>query len=78
MNFPGGPVVKNPPANSGDTGSIPGQGTRSHMPMYNEARATQLLKPVYPRAHAPQQEKPLLAAPRESPLTAMKIQCSQK
>ena len=28
--FPGGPVVKNPPANAGDTGSIPGQG-RSHM-----------------------------------------------
>ena len=26
-NFPGGPVVKNPPSNAGDTGSIPGQGT---------------------------------------------------
>ena len=24
--FPGGPVVKNPPANAGDTGSIPGPG----------------------------------------------------
>ena len=30
-DFPGGPVVKNPPANAGDTGSIPGLG-RSHMP----------------------------------------------
>ena len=29
--FPGGPVVKNSPANAGDTGSIPG-GERSHMP----------------------------------------------
>ena len=29
--FPGGAVVKNPPANAGDTGSIPGPG-RSHMP----------------------------------------------
>nr|XP_058913291.1 zinc finger and SCAN domain-containing protein 2 isoform X2 [Kogia breviceps] len=29
--FPGGTVVKNPPANAGDTGSIPGLG-RSHMP----------------------------------------------
>ena len=29
--FPGGTVVKNPPANAGDTGSSPGQG-RSHMP----------------------------------------------
>ena len=25
-DFPGGPVVKNPPANAGDMGSIPGQG----------------------------------------------------
>ena len=28
--FPGGAVVKNPPANEGDTGSSPGPG-RSHM-----------------------------------------------
>ena len=27
-NFPGGPGVKNPPSNAGDTGSIPGQGTK--------------------------------------------------
>ena len=27
-DFPGGPVVKNPPYNAGDTGSIPGQGTK--------------------------------------------------
>ena len=30
-DFPGGTVVKNPPANAGDTGLIPGPG-RSHMP----------------------------------------------
>ena len=29
-DFPGGPVVKNPPANAGDTGSLPGPG-RSHL-----------------------------------------------
>ena len=29
--FPGGAVVKNPPANAGDTGSSPGPG-RSHIP----------------------------------------------
>ena len=29
-DFPGGTVVKNPPANAGDMGSIPGPG-RSHM-----------------------------------------------
>ena len=27
-DFPGGPVVKNPPCNAGDAGSIPGQGTK--------------------------------------------------
>ena len=30
MNFPGGPVVRNLPANAGDMGLIPGLG-RSHM-----------------------------------------------
>ena len=33
-DFPGGSVVKNPPASAGDTGSIPGPG-RSHMPWGN-------------------------------------------
>ena len=42
--FPGGTVVKNPPANAGDTGSSPGLGG-SHMPQSNEAHAPQLLSP---------------------------------
>ena len=33
-DFPGGTVVKNLPANAGDTGSSPGPG-RSHMPCSN-------------------------------------------
>ena len=33
-DFPCGTVVKNPPANAGDTGSSPGPG-RSHMPQSN-------------------------------------------
>ena len=33
-DFPGSPVVKNPPANAWDTGLIPGLG-RSHMPRGN-------------------------------------------
>ena len=33
-DFPGGPVVKNPPANAGDMGSSPGRG-RSDMPRGN-------------------------------------------
>ena len=32
LDFPGGPVVKNLPANAGDVGSIPGMG-RFHMPL---------------------------------------------
>ena len=32
--FPGGSVVKNPPANAGDMGLSPGPG-RSHMPWSN-------------------------------------------
>ena len=34
QGFPGGTVVKNLPANAGDTGSSPGPG-RSHMPQSN-------------------------------------------
>ena len=32
VDFAGSPVVEHPPANAGDTGSIPGQGTKSHVP----------------------------------------------
>ena len=34
LDFPGGTVVKNPPANAGDMGLSPGPG-RSHMPQSN-------------------------------------------
>ena len=57
-------MVKNLPANAGDTGSSPGPG-RSHMPGSNKAHAPQLLSPHattteahVPRARAPQQVKP--------------------
>ena len=51
-DLPRGAVVKNPPANTGDTGSSPGPG-RSHMPQSNEARAPQLLS-LSSRAREPQ------------------------
>ena len=51
-DFPGGAVVKNPPAYAGDTGSSPGPG-RSQMPQSNEARAPQLLS-LHSRACEPQ------------------------
>ena len=50
--FPGGTVVKNPPANAGDTGSIPGPG-RSHVRWSSQARAPQLLS-LCSRAQEPQ------------------------
>ena len=50
--FPGGSVVKNPPASAGDAGSSPGPG-RSHMPWSNWSHAPQLLS-LRSRAHKPQ------------------------
>ena len=52
MDFPGGAVVKNPPANVGDMGSIPGLG-RSHVTRSNKAHAPQLLS-LRSRAREPQ------------------------
>ena len=40
--FPGGSVVKNPPINAGDTGSIPGSG-RTHVPWSYRASVPQPL-----------------------------------
>ena len=57
QDFPGGPVVKNLPANAGDTGSISGLG-RFHMLWASYAHEPQLVKPDHSRACAPQQEKP--------------------
>ena len=66
--FPGGSVVKSPPANAGDTGLIPDPG-RSHVgqsdspcatisePALQSLQATTTEARV-PRACAPQQEKP--------------------
>ena len=51
-DFPGGAVVKNPPANVGDMGSSPGPG-RSHMLRSNKACAPQLLS-LRSRACEPQ------------------------
>ena len=59
--FPGGAVVKNLPANAGDTGLSPGPG-RSHMPWSNEARAPQLLS-LHSRACEPQLLKPARLEP---------------
>ena len=44
--FPGGPVVKHPPANAGDTGSILGPG-RSHVPQGNSAQRATTPEPMH-------------------------------
>ena len=56
MDFPGGPVVKNLPANAGDTGLIAGLG-RVHVPPSNQAREPQL-QSLSTWRPAPQLEKP--------------------
>ena len=63
-DFPGGAVVKNPPANAGDTGSSPAPG-RSHMLWSNEAPAPQLLS-LRSRAREPQ-----LLSPRATTTEAL-------
>jgi len=71
-DFPGDPVVKNPPANAGNTGSIPDPG-RFHVPRGKYWARAQLLKPVHPRACASHREATtvgsLHAATREQPLS---------
>ena len=57
LDLPGGPVVKNPPANAGDMGSIPGSG-RFHMPQSNQAHVLQLLKLMLCHTESHHNEKP--------------------
>ena len=58
MGFPGGSVVKNPPANAGDTGSIPDPG-RSHVLWGNQAGMQQPLS-WCPRAQGTKTAEPTL------------------
>ena len=60
-DFPDGAVVKNPPANAGDTGSGPCPG-RSHIPWSYYAHAPQLLS-LRSRAREPQLLKPMCLEP---------------
>ena len=65
-DFPGGPVVKNLPSKAGDTGSIPGQGTKiPHAPQHNYV-------------HMPQLEKPTFHNQRESLNVAVNSTCAAK
>ena len=65
--FPGGTMVKNPPASAGHMGSSPGPG-RSHMPWSNQSHVPQLLS-LCSRARVPQLLKPARLATREATTT---------
>ena len=71
-NFPGGPVVKNPPSHAGDAGLIPGWGTKiphavgqlsprattTELVCLNErARVPQTAEPTHPGARVLQLER---------------------
>ena len=55
--FPGGSVVKNPPANAEDTGLIPDEG-RSHIKPVLQCPRAARTKSMRPRARALQQKMP--------------------
>ena len=56
-NFAGGPVVKNLPSNTGDTGLIPGQGTKIPPAVGQLSPCTPASEPTYSGARAPQLER---------------------
>jgi len=57
-DFPGGPAFRNLPATAGNAAWISGLG-RFCVPWSNWAHVPRVLKPVHPRAPAPQQESGL-------------------
>ena len=63
-DFPGGPVVKNPPSSVGDGSSIPGRGTKIPHATGQLSPRTATTEPVSSRAHAPQLESPHTATAR--------------
>ena len=57
-DFPGSPMVKNPPSNAGDTGSIPGGVTKIPHALGQLSPHATTTEPALPGACAPQLEKP--------------------
>ena len=54
--FSGGPVVKNPPSNAGDTSLIPGLGTKIPQATRQLSPCVKTAEPVPARVHVPQLE----------------------
>ena len=58
-DFPGDPVVKNPPSSARDMGSIPGWGTKIPHALGQLSPCTETMEPpARSRTHVPQQERP--------------------
>ena len=55
-DFPGDPVVKNPPCNAGHVGSIPGQGTKIPHAVKQPSLNNATTEPARSRAHGSQLE----------------------
>ena len=68
-DFPGGPVVKNPPSKAGDTGSIPDRGTKiPHAvgQLSPRAMTTELMRlNEREKTHTPQLERSPRAATKD-------------
>ena len=56
QDFPGGPVVKNPPSNVRDVVLIPGQGTKNPNAMGQLSPCTETTEPTCSRDHMPQRD----------------------
>ena len=70
QDFPGGPVVKNPPASTGDVGWIPGRGTKIPHALGQLRPRTTTTEPTCPGARMPQLER--------SPQATAKSPCHNK
>ena len=67
-DFPAGPVVKDPPASAGDTGSIRGQGTKiPHASGQLSPRVLQVLRLTLQSPSSATREQPPLDTPRGGP-----------
>ena len=64
-DFPGGPVVKNQPSNTGDAGSIPGRETNIPHAVGQLSPCASTTEPAHSRAHAPQLDRSLRAAMKD-------------
>ena len=64
-DFPGDPVVKNPPSNAGDAGSIPGWGTKIPHAVGQLSLHTTTTEPAHHKLQSPRALEPACRNQRE-------------